>query len=210
LIDFHSELLRYCSDHFPDRFGRERVDRIAALHARAKERWAEIRSLPFTLIHGDFTPRNVCLRAARGAGGPRLCAYDWELAQANIPQRDLCQFLCYVAHPAKLTDPRWLSHRLESARQAQQAGGSSVLPAKEFETAFSLALQDFAAFSILIQAVSHQMLGKPMYFERGIENVFGLLRYYQPHRGPRGRRVGASEPSTPAAQPRNTETNTQE
>ena len=41
--------------------------------------WAGVlASMPRTLIHNDFNPRNIALR--RDSGGLRLCAFDWELA----------------------------------------------------------------------------------------------------------------------------------
>lgn len=51
-----------------------------------------------TLIHGDFSPRNVAVRAT--AFGPKLCAFDWELARIGLPQRDVVEFLCFVLPPA--------------------------------------------------------------------------------------------------------------
>jgi hypothetical protein len=36
----------------------------------------------------------VCIRD--GHRGPRLAAYDWELASINAPQHDLAELLCFV------------------------------------------------------------------------------------------------------------------
>ena len=59
--------------------------------------WPALEASPRTLIHNDFSPRNV---AIRGAGAsPRLCAYDWELATLGAPQCDLAHFLCFVLDP---------------------------------------------------------------------------------------------------------------
>jgi hypothetical protein len=46
------------------------------------------------LIHNDFNPRNICLR--HQPDGPRLVAYDWELATIGAPQHDLVELLCFV------------------------------------------------------------------------------------------------------------------
>lgn len=69
---------------------------------------------PRTLIHGDFNPRNVGFR--RDAAGPRLVAYDWELATVDVPQRDLVELLAFVG-PA---DPdRWMeTHRVALERES--------------------------------------------------------------------------------------------
>lgn len=46
---------------------------------------------PKALVHNDFNPRNVALRA-----DGRLCIYDWELAMWNIPQRDIVEWLSFI------------------------------------------------------------------------------------------------------------------
>ena len=92
---------------------------LASLHQRLAStvpQWS--RSLddgPRTLIHGDFNPRNVCLRGTP----PRLCAYDWELATIGAPQRDLAEFLCFVLTADTASEaPGWIErHRLALSRR---------------------------------------------------------------------------------------------
>jgi hydroxymethylglutaryl-CoA reductase (NADPH) len=48
-------------------------------------------SLPHTIIHNDFNPRNVAVR-----NNGSVCIYDWELAVLNIPHRDIVEFLAFV------------------------------------------------------------------------------------------------------------------
>jgi len=71
---------------------------MAAIHDQLIDRledWSRaLDHLPRTLIHNDFNPRNICLR--NGPTGPRLAAYDWELATIGVPQRDLAELLCFV------------------------------------------------------------------------------------------------------------------
>jgi hydroxymethylglutaryl-CoA reductase (NADPH) len=47
-----------------------------------------------TLIHNDFNPRNIAIRAN---GDP--CIYDWELATYGIPQRDIFELLAFTLKP---------------------------------------------------------------------------------------------------------------
>ena len=47
-----------------------------------------------TLIHNDFNPRNIAIRAN---GDP--CIYDWELATYGIPQRDIFELLAFTLTP---------------------------------------------------------------------------------------------------------------
>ncbi len=46
---------------------------------------------PQTLIHNDFSPRNICIRKN---GTP--CFYDWELCQTSAPQRDFIEFMAFT------------------------------------------------------------------------------------------------------------------
>jgi hydroxymethylglutaryl-CoA reductase (NADPH) len=59
--------------------------------------WRGLDAGPRTLIHNDFNPRNVCIRDSQR--GPRLAAYDWELATIGAPQHDLAELLCFVLPP---------------------------------------------------------------------------------------------------------------
>ena len=74
--------------------------------------WAGVlASMPRTLIHNDFNPRNIALRS--DSGGLRLCAFDWELATIGAPQRDLAEFLSFVLPP-------------DAAREARSTLGRTV------------------------------------------------------------------------------------
>ena len=44
-----------------------------------------------TLSHGNSGIRNICLRTT--GNGTKLCAYDWEFAAAQVPMRDIVEFL---------------------------------------------------------------------------------------------------------------------
>ncbi len=47
-------------------------------------------SLPLTIIHNDYNPRNVAIRK-----NGLICIYDWELTVKNFPHRDIVEFLCF-------------------------------------------------------------------------------------------------------------------
>jgi hypothetical protein len=86
------------ADHAAPRFeecaGLSLVRTHGQLAATVSRWWPALESLPQTLIHNDFNSRNIGLR--RTATGPRLVAYDWELATVGAPQRDLAELLCFV------------------------------------------------------------------------------------------------------------------
>lgn len=73
-------------------------------------------ALPRTLVHGDFTVRNLCFRADRTP-----VAYDWAHAGWDMPQRDLVDLLASTLQPgaeqAALREPVE-RHRLALGRAA--------------------------------------------------------------------------------------------
>ena len=60
------------------------VRRQRALVESVGDWWPSLEASPRTLIHNDFSPRNVAIRDV--GGSLRLCAYDWELATLGAPQ----------------------------------------------------------------------------------------------------------------------------
>jgi len=85
--------------------------------------WQTIENLPRTLIHNDFTPRNLCFRETDGR--LKLCAYDWELATLHLPQHDLAELLTFVLTPEACVDE--IEHFIEFHRASlQDAAGSPI------------------------------------------------------------------------------------
>ena len=100
--------------------------------------WRPLETAPRTLIHNDFSPRNV---AIRGDGGSRrLCAYDWELATLGAPQCDLAHFLCFVL--AEDVSAAALALSVERHRAALEAAVGIPIDSDRWETGFRAALAD--------------------------------------------------------------------
>ena len=100
--------------------------------------WPLLEAAPRTLIHNDFSPRNVAIRGA-GASA-RLCAYDWELATIGAPQCDLAHFLCFVLDPDA---PRDAAARYVERHRAALAGAAGArLDRRRWEAGFGAALAD--------------------------------------------------------------------
>lgn len=174
LLAYQAELLRYNADAFPELFGAERVRQLEALLASASQRHRAILARPLTLIHGDFSPRNLCLKPdSRGA--LRLCAYDWELAQVHLPARDVCELLCYTLPPAAGWRGEPARRLLERYREALAAAAGRELSRAGFEHELALALQELCTFKLLVQGITHQLLGNRRYFERLVRNAFDGL-----------------------------------
>jgi thioester reductase-like protein len=104
----------------------------------AADWWRALDEAPRTLIHNDFNPRNVCLRTLEGE--LRLCAYDWELATAGAPQRDLAEWLCFVLSPAATRSE--VAGWIELYRLALQRETGVPLDARAWTAGFRAALYD--------------------------------------------------------------------
>jgi hydroxymethylglutaryl-CoA reductase (NADPH) len=147
-----SELAR----HSRGTFERAGGPRLSALHRRLVdelERWWEpLERLPRTLIHNDFNPRNIALR--RDADGPRLCAYDWELATVGLPQHDLAELLCFTLTERAQADE--VEHYLELHRAALEAEHGQRLDPEAWELGFRAALGDLLINRFAVYTVAHR------------------------------------------------------
>jgi hypothetical protein len=128
-------------------------------------------SLPQTLIHNDFNPRNIALRS--DSGGLRLCVFDWELATIGAPQRDLAEFLSFVLPPD--ASPRTIARWVERSRALLVAESGLAFPPMEWETGFRAALGellvDRLSFYAMIDRVRSQVfLGRVV---QSWLNIFG-------------------------------------
>jgi hydroxymethylglutaryl-CoA reductase (NADPH) len=107
--------------------------------------------MPRTLIHGDFNPRNLAFR--RESSGLRLCAWDWELAELQVPQRDLAELLAFVLSPdasPSTVDALVELHRRELSRCA----GTEIDPAA-WRRGYQVALYDFLTIRLALYQLVH-------------------------------------------------------
>ena len=137
------------------------------------EWWPPLNDVPRTLLHNDFSPRNVALR--QDPGGLRLCAYDWELATFGPPQRDLAEFLCFVFAPnvgSEVAERRVDQHR----RVLEAATGRSIsetLWRPGFTAALADVLIDKLAFYAMVNRVRPQrFLPRVMRTWRRLYDIF--------------------------------------
>ncbi|MES2320053.1 MAG: thioester reductase domain-containing protein [Pseudomonadota bacterium] len=96
-------------------------------------------SMPNTLIHNDFNPRNMAFR--NKPHGLELCAYDWELSTVGLPQYDLAELLCQVLPErgrAAIAEKAINGHRI-----ALQAASGQRLDAAAWREGMALALRCF-------------------------------------------------------------------
>jgi len=111
--------------------------------------WPELEAMPRTLVHNDFNPRNIALRA----DGLQLVAYDWELATIHVPQRDLAELLAFTM-PRDVEAQR-IEHHVELHRTAlEQAAGVDLDPGL-WRRGYRLALRDFSLTRLQLYIMAH-------------------------------------------------------
>jgi aminoglycoside phosphotransferase (APT) family kinase protein len=113
--------------------------------------WQDLESMPRTLIHNDFNPRNVAFRQVDGA--PRLCAYDWELATLHVPQHDLAELLCFVLTPSASAEE--VDHYVEVHRTALERKSGREIDAEQWRYGFGLSVCDLAINRFALYLMSH-------------------------------------------------------
>ena len=178
LLDYEAALLAYNATTFPELFDTNRVRRLESFLASAATRHRAIASRPLTLIHGDLTPRTVCMRARGPSSEPRLCAYDWELAQVHLPQRDLCEFLSYVLSPRRGWKHESTARLLDRYRAHLEAAAGRPVDAADFRRDLASSIREFCTFKLLVQGITHQLLGHRAYFERLVQNAFDAVEAF--------------------------------
>lgn len=84
----------HANQEFPEWFGVKDLNMFRSIINDIPYWWNRIESMPATLIHNDFNPRNIAFR--KKGDDLTLCAYDWELATIHLPQHDLVELLAFV------------------------------------------------------------------------------------------------------------------
>ncbi|MFT7611573.1 MAG: hydroxymethylglutaryl-CoA reductase (NADPH) [Parvicellaceae bacterium] len=113
-----------------------------------------------TLIHNDFNPRNVAVRANGDA-----CIYDWELATINVPQRDIFEFLSFTLEENFSEESFWSTLRFH--HQLSQEINGETYSWKDYLQDFETGGEDF-----LLTRVCFYMAGSTLVNYSFIERVF--------------------------------------
>ena len=117
--------------------------------------WPELEAMPRTLVHNDFSPRNIALRS----DDLSLVAYDWELATMHVPQRDLAELLAFVLTPD--VEAATVEHHLEMHRRALQHASGATLDPALWRRGYRLALRDFLLSRLSLFLVAHTQRSYP-------------------------------------------------
>lgn len=115
--------------------------RDACAHVRQRVDHAKFTGLSAT--HPDTrrlqTPAQ--LRARATALGPKLCAFDWEMAGWGLPQRDVVEFLAFVLPPD--ADPAAIRHCLDVHRRVFERRVAGGIDVKTWYAGVRSAVADF-------------------------------------------------------------------
>jgi len=166
------DLAVHAAKEFPDWFTEAELAQRRSLIESLPEWWPRLEQSPRTLIHNDCNPRNVAFR--RTAEGPRLVAYDWELATLGVPQHDLAELLCYVLTPQTPIDvvDKWVTLHRESLERAT----GTAIPAAAWREGFRLSLYDLAVNRFAFTIAAHTFRHFP-FMERLNATLRTLIRF---------------------------------
>ena len=145
------------------------------LLSRLEDWWRPLEQMPHTLIHNDCNPRNLAIR--RDESGPRLCAFDWELATSAVPQHDLAELLCFVL-PINCSR-QTVQHYLDLHRNALEAATNCRISADDWNHGFGLALADLFINRWAMYTLVHSVRRQP-FLERVLHTWRTLYAYYDP------------------------------
>ena len=167
-------LLANAAAHHPALYPAVRVRTLRTAIAQIPSYWAALEQMPRTLIHNDLNPRNTCFKA--GPDGPRLCAYDWELATWHVPQYDVVELLSFV-----LDADRYHLRRgyLEHYRQALHALTGRYADTEEFRIGAGYAALAFGLHRLGMYLMAHAVSPYP-YLPRVVDSYFDTLAQLQP------------------------------
>ncbi|MEE9355343.1 MAG: phosphotransferase [Methylococcaceae bacterium] len=138
-------------EEFPEWVSQDYMDNFRTVLYSVGQWWPVIESMSRTLIHNDFSPRNVAFRNVDG--DLHLCAYDWELATLHLPQFDLAEMLAFtLAHGVSAKTVKEL---VEYHRKClEQLTGEEIDPSQWWQ-GFRFAVWDFVLSKLSLYLMLH-------------------------------------------------------
>ncbi|MFI9248749.1 phosphotransferase [Streptomyces sp. NPDC053069] len=147
--DLWLALADHSVEEFPEIVDGRHHDRLVSYIGTIDRWWPQIEAMPRTLVHNDFNPRNLAIRA-----DGRLCAYDWELATLHIPQHDLAELLCTALDPADI-NATLVGELSELHRRSLEIHAGTAVDRAQWESGYRLALRDLAVNRFGLYFVAH-------------------------------------------------------
>ncbi|WP_250657928.1 phosphotransferase [Alkalimarinus coralli] len=141
----------HAREEFPEWFSDDDLVRYRDLVKAMPKLWDRLESMPKTLIHNDFNPRNIAFR--KTSDGLRLCAYDWELATVHLPQYDVAELMAFTLtgdFTRADIDELVEYHRLELEKNT-----GVEIDAAGWRDGFSLCIVDLLVTRMSLYAMAH-------------------------------------------------------
>ena len=135
---------------------------------RLPQWWEKIDTMPKTLNHNDMAPKNAAIR--QGEGKKSLCLFDWECSIIHLPQRDLCEFLCYVL--PQHVSVQDVAALLERHRRTLEECSNTRIDPNEWKQGFALCLNDYLINRLALEVLFEQL--EP----RNIAKMYRMLRQF--------------------------------
>lgn len=185
LRGFWLALLSQNRANFPSIWTTERTRLVKSFIDKLDQLWQVIDSFPQTMVHYDFTPRNVCLRKHNLHEDNQRsvfisnnnlcrvsCIYDWEMATIHAPQHDVVEFLAFVL-PAKTDVTTRIKLVRFYQRQLERFSGKTFDSA-QFMDVFNAVSCVYALHQLSLKTITHSVMRLP-YFERAFQSLMGYL-----------------------------------
>lgn len=161
----------HAQEEFPQHICEAYLDVYRACVESLDHWWTIIESMPRTLIHNDFNPRNIAFRR-NADNGLQLCAYDWELATWHLPQHDLAELLMFV-----LPNPsaEQVDHYVELHRQQLEQSSGTRIDARQWRLGYKLSLFDLVVNRLQLYLMAHTFRDYK-FMQRVLQSFAELLR----------------------------------
>ncbi|WP_342323598.1 hydroxymethylglutaryl-CoA reductase [Kosakonia sp. BYX6] len=157
MVPLWQEIADFSHRTYPALFNTSMLHHWLSCAETSAAQWREISSLPRTLVHNDFSTRNIALRQEN----QRLCCWDWELATVHVPQRDLAELLTYTL--TETATKQEVMRHVEFHRQqlANQLG--TPVHAQEWYRGYCLALRDYGLRRLSFYLMLHHVNPQPWF-----------------------------------------------
>ncbi|XP_078356644.1 uncharacterized protein LOC144641508 [Oculina patagonica] len=186
LSGFWRALLHQNHVSFPDLWTTERTRLVNSFIDNLDRVWQVIESFPRTLVHYDFTPRNVCIRKEEIAMDDKQnnhfitdsklsrisCIYDWEMATIHAPQHDVVEFLAFVL-PAKC-DVTTRTNFVRFYQEQLETFSGRTFDSEQFMEVFKAVCCVYALHQLSLKTITHSVTRLP-YFGRAMQSHMGFL-----------------------------------
>ena len=178
LVNNHNMWFAMCVIFFRTRLVKSFIDNLDRV-------WQLIESFPRTLVHYDFTPRNVCIRKREMTTKDKQsefitesrlrrvsCVYDWEMATIHAPQHDVVEFLAFVL-PAK-SDVTVRANFVRFYQEQLEKFSGRTFDPEQFMDVFNAVCCVYALHQLSLKTITHSVTRLP-YFERAVQSHMEFL-----------------------------------